>query len=82
MNFEDLPGVGSTTAEKLRAAGFKELSSIAAASASELKDAAGFGEGAANRIILAARESLDIRFRTGKEMLEKRKLVKRIKTGS
>jgi DNA repair protein RadA len=82
MNLEELPGVGSTTAEKLRVAGYKELSSVAAASASELKDAAGIGETAANRIILAAKESLDIRFRTGVEMLEKRKLVKRITTGS
>jgi DNA repair protein RadA len=82
MNLEELPGVGSTTAEKLRVAGYKELSSVAAASASELKDAAGIGETAAHRIILAAKESLEIRFRTGDEMLEKRKLVKRITTGS
>jgi DNA repair protein RadA len=82
MNLEELPGVGSTTAEKLRIAGYKEMSSVAAASASELKDAAGIGESAANRIILAAKESLDIRFRSGTEMLEKRKSVKRITTGS
>jgi len=82
MNLEDLPGVGATTAEKLRVAGLNELTSVAAASAQELKDAAGIGEGAANRIILAAKESLDIRFRTGIEMLEKRKLVKKITTSS
>lgn len=82
MNLEDLPGVGATTANKLRDAGYKELSSVAAASPSDLKDAAGIGEGAANRIILAAKESLDIRFRSGVEMLEKRKQVKRISTGS
>jgi DNA repair protein RadA len=82
MNLEELPGVGSSTAEKLRIAGYKEISSVAAASASELKDAAGMGESAANRIILAAKESLDIRFRSGTEMLEKRKSVKRITTGS
>jgi DNA repair protein RadA len=61
---------------------YKEMSSVAASSASELKDAAGIGEGAANRIIIAAKESLDIRFRTGTEMLEKRKLVKKIRIGS
>lgn len=82
MNLEDLPGVGSTTAEKLKGAGFKEMNTVAAASASELKDAAGIGEAAANRIILAARESLDIRFMTGVEMLKKREKVKRIVTGS
>ncbi|GBE56555.1 MAG TPA: DNA repair and recombination protein RadA [Euryarchaeota archaeon] len=82
MELEELPGVGATTASKLRDAGYKEMTSVAAASASELKDACGMGESAANRIILAAKESLDIRFRTGTEMLEKRKLVKRISTGS
>ncbi len=82
MELEELPGVGATTASKLRDAGYKEMTSVAAASSSELKDACGMGEAAANRIILAAKESLDIRFRTGKEMLEKRKLVKRISTGS
>lgn len=82
MELEELPGVGATTASKLRDAGYKEMTSVAAASASELKDACGMGESAANRIILAAKESLDIRFRSGTEMLEKRKLVKRIATGS
>jgi DNA repair protein RadA len=82
MDLEELPGVGATTATKLRDAGYKEMSSVAAASASELKDAAGIGEAAANRIIIAAKESLDIRFRTGTEMLEKRKSVKKITTGS
>ncbi|RMF91608.1 MAG: DNA repair and recombination protein RadA [Methanobacteriota archaeon] len=82
ISLEDLPGVGATTAEKLRDAGFREVSSVAAASASELKDAVGIGEAAANRIIMAAKESLDIRFRTGREMLEKRKSVKKISTGS
>ncbi len=82
MELEELPGVGATTASKLRDAGYKEMTSVAAASASELKDACGMGESAANRIILAAKESLDIRFRTGTEMLERRKLVKRISTGS
>jgi DNA repair protein RadA len=79
---EDLPGVGANTAEKLREAGFKEISSIAAATASQLKDAVGIGEAVANRMIMAAKESLDIRFRTGVEMLERRKSVKKITTGS
>jgi DNA repair protein RadA len=82
MNLEDLPGVGASTADKLREAGYKELSSVAAASSSELKDAVGLGEAVANRIILGAKESLDIRFRTGSEMLDKRKSVRRITTGS
>lgn len=82
LQIEDLPGVGPNTADKLKEAGFREINLIAAASPAELKDAAGLGERASTNIILAAKDSLNIRFNTGLEMLEKRKLVKRITTGS
>ena len=82
MELEELPGVGETTADKLRDAGFKELAAIATARPADLKDAAGIGEIASSRIINAAKESLDIRFLTGKELQEKRLLVGRITTGS
>ncbi|MFQ5975018.1 MAG: DNA repair and recombination protein RadA [Candidatus Hydrothermarchaeales archaeon] len=82
MELEELSGVGETTAGKLIDAGFREIASIAAARPADLKDAAGIGEVAASRIIIAAKESLDIRFLTGKELQEKRALVGRITTGS
>ncbi len=82
MELEELPGVGETTAGKLMDAGFREIASIATARPADLKDAAGIGEIAASRIINAAKESLDIRFLTGKELQEKRALVGRITTGS
>jgi len=82
MELEDLDGVGDTTAEKLRDAGFKEIASIAVARPSDLKEAAGIGESAANKIIGAAKASLDMGFLKGTEVLERRKNVGRITTGS
>ncbi|MFQ6136020.1 MAG: DNA repair and recombination protein RadA [Candidatus Hydrothermarchaeales archaeon] len=82
MDLKDLPGVGESTAEKLREAGFREITSIAAARPADLKDTAGIGEAAAMKIINAAKESLEIRFLSGKELQEKRKMVGRITTGS
>ncbi len=82
MDIEELKGVGSATAEKLREAGFKTIEAIAVASPLELKEIAGIGEGAAIRIINAAREAMNMGFMTGVEILEKRKTMKKITTGS
>ena len=82
MDIEELKGVGSATAEKLREAGFKTIEAIAVASPLELKEIAGIGEGAAIRIINAAREAMNMGFMTGVEVLEKRKTMKKITTGS
>lgn len=82
MELEELPGVGPATAEKLREAGFKDMAAIAAARPADLKEIAGISEGAATKIISAAKDALDIRFLTGAEVLEKRKHIKRITTNS
>jgi len=82
MELEELPGVGPATAEKLREAGFKEMAAIAAARPTDLKEIAGISEGAATKIISAAKDALNIRFLTGAEVLEKRKHIKRITTNS
>jgi DNA repair protein RadA len=82
MELEELPGVGIATAEKLREAGFKTVEAIAVAHPAELKEAAGIGESAALKIINAARESLQMGFMTGIEVLEKRKTMRKITTGS
>ena len=79
---EKLPGVGDKTAEKLKEAGFEDLMSIAATSAGSLMDAAGIGEETANKIIAAARDQLDMGFEPATKILEKRKSVGRITTGS
>ncbi|ODS41866.1 MAG: DNA repair and recombination protein RadA [Candidatus Altiarchaeales archaeon IMC4] len=80
-NIEDLPGVGGTTAEKLRVEGYGTIEAIAAASTGELIDV-GIGEASAIKIINAARESLHMGFETGTEILKKRALVGKLTTGS
>lgn len=82
MELEDLPGVGASTAEKLRSAGFKDLSAIAVATPGDLKEVAGVGKAAAEKIIEAAKASIDMGFLKGTELLERRKTVGRITTGS
>lgn len=80
---EDLPGVGPATAEKLREAGFTTIEAVAVASPGELVAAAEVGEATAAKIIAAAREAADIGgFETGDQVLERRKLVGKITTGS
>jgi DNA repair protein RadA len=81
MELEDLPGVGPTTAEKLREAGFVTVESIATASPVELAETAEIGESTAKKMIKAARELVEIGgFRTGKDVFEQRKEVRKLKT--
>lgn len=78
---EDLPGVGPSTAEKLRDAGFPSIESIATASPVDLAEVAEIGESTAKKIIRAARDLANIGgFKTGKDIFEQRKLVKKLKT--
>jgi len=80
---EELPGVGPATAEKLREAGLNDLMAIAVASPQTLADIAEIGTGIAQKIILAAREAVDVGgFETGDVILERRKSVARLTTGS
>ena len=80
---EDLPGVGPATAEKLREAGFGTVEAIAVASPGELVTAAEVGEATAAKIIAGARQAADVGgFETGDLILERRKLVGKITTGS
>ncbi len=80
---EDLPGVGPATAEKLREAGYDSIEAIAVASPMELKEIAGISEGAALKIIQAAREAANIgTFMRADEYMERRRTVGKISTGS
>lgn len=81
--FEDLPGVGPATAEKLKEAGFTTIEAIAVASPSELVTAAELGESTASKIIIAARQAADVGgFETGDVVLERRKSIKKLTTSS
>lgn len=80
---EDLAGVGPATAEKLREAGYGTVESIAVASPAELAACAEVGESTSAKIIASARQVADIGgFETGDQILERRKLVGKITTGS
>ena len=81
FTIEDLPGVGVTTAEKLKESGYDNLMSIATASPGELVELTGVGENVAKRIIQVARTKLDMGFETGEDILKKREQVEKITTG-
>jgi DNA repair protein RadA len=82
MELEELPGIGATTAEKLKEAGFTTIESIAVANPIEIKEIGGIGEAGAAKVINSARDSMEMRFMTGTEVLEKRKTMKKISTSS
>lgn len=79
---KDLPGVGEKTAEKLKDEGYKDLMSIAAASAGEITGKASIGESTANKIINAARNELEMGFDTASKVYEEKEEVTKISTGS
>ena len=80
---DDLPGVGPATAEKLREAGFDELLAIAVMSPSELSQQAELGEAVSSKIIQGAKKLANIGgFISGTRLLEKRKEVQKLTSGS
>ncbi len=83
IELEDIPGVGPETARKLREAGYSTVEAVAVASPSELANVGGITEGSAVKIIQAARKLANIGgFESGDKVLERRKSVKKITTGS
>ncbi|KYK25750.1 DNA repair and recombination protein RadA [Euryarchaeota archaeon SM23-78] len=82
LKIEDLPGIGAATAEKLRLSGFDNLMSIAVATPGEIIDVAGVTEATARKAIKAARDSLDMGFQSGIDLMQKREQVEKISTGS
>ena len=82
MGIEDLPGIGAATGEKLRAAGFDTLLSMAVATPGEVVDAAGVTEATARKAIKAARDNMDMGFQSGIDMLAKREKIEKLSTGS
>ncbi|MCI4362806.1 MAG: DNA repair and recombination protein RadA [Thermoplasmata archaeon] len=80
---EDLPGVGPTTAEKLREAGYTDLMELAVASPGDVAEAAEIGTQIAQHIIGEARRQADVgSFEIGTTLLERRKTLGRISTNS
>lgn len=82
-DLEDLPGVGPTTAERLKAAGYDSFEKIATASPHELEEVAGIGVETAKKTIIAAKESVEVGgYESADQVLERRKCIGRITTGS
>ena len=80
---EELPGVGPATAEKLKEAGYTDIMALAVASPGDLAEVAEIGDAIAKKIIAAAREAADVGgFETGDVILERRKSVAKLTTGS
>src|SRR5438132_9194285 len=80
---EERPGVGPANAEKMKEAGFTDLMGLAVASPTMVADAAEIGTNVAQKIIIAAREAVDIGgFETGDVILERRKSVAKLTTCS
>lgn len=78
---EDLPGVGPTTADKLRELGFHTVESIATATVREIVPA-GIGEKQAKKIIDLARDSISLSFIRADELMKMKANVLRLTTGS
>ena len=81
-SMEDLPGIGAKTADKLREAGFEDLMSIAVASPATLVEVAELTKQTDLKAIRAARDLLEMGFKTGEEFLQQRETVGKIATGS
>lgn len=81
-SLSDLPGVGPATVEKLEMVGYKDLMSVAVATPGELIEVTGMAQSAAKKVIAAARESLEMGFESGLDLLKKRDDIIKISTGS
>jgi len=82
-SLEDIPGVGPAISEKLREAGYNDILAIAVASPKELAETCEIGEKKAMDIIEGAKVVADIGgFETGEDILERRKGIIRLTTGS
>jgi DNA repair protein RadA len=80
-DLEDLPGVGPTTADKLKEAGYTTIESIATASPAELAEVAEISDAVAKKLVKAAKDRAVVSsFRTGADIMEQRKNVRKLRT--
>jgi len=77
-----LPGVGEATLNKLIKAGFGSLESISFTPPSIIKEESGLGDKTVAKLIKASMEQLNIGFKSGEEVWERRKNIARITTNN
>ena len=81
-DLESLTGVGSTTASKLRAAGYKTIEAVAVTPPREIMEKTNVGFNTILKIQQAAREMVSASFKTAQEAYEQRQAMKKCTTGS
>ncbi|MCL5428021.1 MAG: DNA repair and recombination protein RadA [Candidatus Marsarchaeota archaeon] len=79
---EDLPGIGPTTADKLKAAGHDTLDKIAVLDPHNLAEMTGMSVDKAKEAVDAAKDATVLEFSTASQVYEGRKAIGRIETGS
>ncbi len=82
FNLEDIPGVGPKLADKLTELGFTDPMSIAVASPGELASILEIGKATAGKIINNVRQMLEMGYISADKVLEQRKKIGKISTGS
>jgi len=80
-DIENLPGIGEQTAQKLREAGYGSIDSIASANLDDLLEL-GISTAKAQKMVEAARDQFNVQFQTAADLLEQRKDVAKLTTGS
>lgn len=81
---QDLPGIGPRTAESLEKAGYYSVESLAIASPNEICEISGISDTIALKLISQAKERADhlVRWYRGLEILERRRNLPKVTTGS
>ena len=79
---EDLPGIGPTTAEKIKEAGYDTLDKLCSLAPHELSEISGMNADNAKKALDAAKQATTITYSTGSEVYGLRKAIGKITTGS
>jgi len=82
LDLENIEGVGSAIAGKLRSAGITTVAALAVTPPREITEKAGIGFNTVLNIVAAARKSLFVDFTTAEELWKKRQTMLKCSTGS
>jgi len=78
---EDLQGISENILSKIKEAGY-DIESVAASMPAELVEATGIGLNTAVKVIAAAKQAVEPSYEDGAVLLDRRKLIEKISTGS